>query len=236
MSEDRNHTDPDALEEKPVIQIDAYGVKTRFTASDLDASSPATWREAWERVNRHLKRIAVGIPGLVDDTVSGIRSLIRGIAGIPSAIKTRIEGAHIEADRRELSAQTALECGSTPPPSPGEAIAAIEEIINRHQSKARLVIFPMPDGRICMIAVAHDCPLSDEEIVALATQSQESSGTPFILRIYRKGKDVHAEVQLAPSEDAPRHIQGEPKKGLPEPKMDSRERQLRPPRSGPPAS
>ena len=98
------------------LQIDAYGIKTRIRSRwPPGGKQPASWREVWERVQTHLRRICVDLPGGVADAVATIRSILQGLGrlsrasgALPEAICKRIERAHAVVETIEDQKQQAL--------------------------------------------------------------------------------------------------------------------------------
>jgi len=176
MNKDRDYSKSESPGEKPVIEVDSYGIKARVTPSDPDTPTPRTWREVWHVVSVDLKRIIVEVSGTLVDSVRGARRMIRGVTGIPCAITARIEGAHVEADCKEQSAQRRLETGKIAPLSPEEAIVAVKRVLDGLQSKARVAHVRLPDGRVCLIAVARHCVVSDEEIASVVARVFKGAG------------------------------------------------------------
>lgn len=107
------HPDTEDCDDAP-LQFDYYGIKARGTPSAPHEPAPRTWKEVGHRLNRRLMAIADNFLGVFEDALKGIRSVIRGVCGLPSAVANRVSGAHREADQRESDKQLALEAPERP--------------------------------------------------------------------------------------------------------------------------
>jgi hypothetical protein len=89
------------------IQLDLYGIRTKFTPTPSDPV-PDTWTEVWDRVHSTLKSIVTDSFGVVGDTLSSTRTFVRGIGSIPKAIAERITASHKVASRHEADAERSV--------------------------------------------------------------------------------------------------------------------------------
>ena len=85
----------------PEIQVDTWelrlpGVSYRGTPGDLGEEPPASWRQVWRQVHRHLMRLVSGLPRLLAEAVEGVTRLARST--IPREAAAKVEAAHAEAE------------------------------------------------------------------------------------------------------------------------------------------
>ena len=95
-------------ENEAYLQLDLYGCKAKAKPTPSSEEDPATWGEVWVRVKASLMSLSVQPLELLVDTFKSVRSTVRGIGALPSAVATRVEGAHKIAERVEGKAQAQL--------------------------------------------------------------------------------------------------------------------------------
>ena len=97
-------------EDLPTIAIDIYGIKVKKSIGG-DTEDPNTWRDVWLRVQRHMRRIAVSVPGTVADVLDAVRS----IAQMPVEAARNVQRARMRAEMAENQKQAvALEPAGLP--------------------------------------------------------------------------------------------------------------------------
>lgn len=111
------------------VQIDLFGIKAVVPAQKKPDRKLKTWREVGGGINQHLKGIAEGLFGLVDDAISGIRRLLTGVAALPGSMVSRIARAHRLVDASEGKLQGESLSGETPALPPSAAARHLEELL-----------------------------------------------------------------------------------------------------------
>ncbi len=76
------------------VTLDKWGFRYRGTPGSLGETMPASWRQVWRQVNRHLMRLVSGVPRFLAEAFEGMTRIARST--VPRA--AAIEAAHAEAD------------------------------------------------------------------------------------------------------------------------------------------
>jgi hypothetical protein len=138
-------------EDRPTVQIDLYGVKARGLVVDSGEPTVRTWREVGIAINGHLKRIAVSVFGLMEDVVRGSRNLIRGVTGIPEAVRVRIANAHNGADFEEWLKQQEAQRGIQVVATPETAAKRLEDVLESLKGQGvEVSMFQLKNGTWCI--------------------------------------------------------------------------------------
>jgi len=91
---------------KVPLQVDLYGIKAVVTPRPDGEPPPKGWREVARRVNLALMRLCSDAPSLMADVVTGLRSVVRGIAELPASLCSRVRRGHDKFDRELESEPT----------------------------------------------------------------------------------------------------------------------------------
>jgi hypothetical protein len=113
------------------LQVDVYGIKTRFTPAAPDRP-PDSWREVWRRVHKALMTIVSDSVMLIADVLSGSRSVVKGLASLPAALSDRISGAHKTIEDRERNAEKQIPILNL---KQSEVLEEIQAVIGRLNAK-----------------------------------------------------------------------------------------------------
>lgn len=98
-SEDRAEHDEDG---QVRLQGDLFRIRLKVKGgNEVRMEDPPDWKTVWTRVQRHLRRIAVDLPGVVADFLSASRSALSGASKVPAALAARIERGRQLADAIE---------------------------------------------------------------------------------------------------------------------------------------
>ncbi len=76
------------------VTLDKWGFRYRGSPGDLGEAKPASWRQVWRQVNRHLMRLVSGVPRFLAEAVEGVTRIARSTVSRAAAV----EAAHAEAE------------------------------------------------------------------------------------------------------------------------------------------
>ncbi len=101
--------------EKALLDATVQGVKVIKGKGGPGSEEPESWREVGPIINRHLRKLAVGLTGLISDTVDatrsvlqGIKNFVRGTGELPGAAADRLRRTRAEVQADEDSKQAVL--------------------------------------------------------------------------------------------------------------------------------
>ena len=148
--------------EVSTVQVDFYKIKIDARSADLGEEPPTSWRQVIEQIHHHLMRLASAPTRLIAETLEGVTRLVRGVSGVPEAISSRIERAHVHADAKETLAQE-RSLASAPHLGEEHEDAQLLSILDRCRVEGLLVKTMRGPGGIPAIVVLrpefeHDLP------------------------------------------------------------------------------
>ena len=132
------------------VTLDKWGFRYRGTPGDLGEGLPASWRQVWRQVNRHLMRLVSGVPRFLAEAFEGMTRIARSTVSRDAAV----EAAHAEADFWEEAHRlqpVALGVSERRQREAGRRLAAILERFRAGGHVAEVVVDG--DGRAMVVIV-----------------------------------------------------------------------------------
>ena len=160
---ERGSTSPAA--EPPRVEVDLYGIRILVTPSPDDRGDPESWREVWLRVHRHFRGIITNTVALINDTLISARSLVRGVGGLPEAVRQRVTRARTYADEAEAERIHAIAA-----PDPALLKETLEALMARKRAEGYTVRLDNHDGKIVLCFLR---ATDDKTALAISTAAAE---------------------------------------------------------------
>jgi hypothetical protein len=156
--------------------VDVHGLRVSLSPGK-GGQRPKTWKDVWDGVQQHLKRICIDVPGVLADTfdsgravVQGIGNAAKGAASLPSEVMKRIRRGRGRAMAREDQLSAATTDGASPSARDGHMDECFKTIVAKVTARGGIVeIHKAPTGDCVIILVR-----PEQRSVALALGEREA--------------------------------------------------------------
>ena len=135
------------------VTLDKWGFRYRGKPGDLGEAAPASWRQVWRQVNRHLMRLVSGVPRFLAEAFEGMTRIARST--VPRA--EAVEAAHAEADLWEEAHQLQPLSAGVSKRRQRQAQRRLAAILERYRAAGHVAeVLADADGRPMVVIVRRE--------------------------------------------------------------------------------